>query len=219
MTVVPIKIFPELKGSTWAEVGMDALARKEFTGRSNPLIDPQQCDEWVLDLAKRQGVDYTYGGYLEDRSHLWRGHYLGPGTQLHLGVDYNVPVGTKVIILSDAEIVHMGYDSSFGGWGGVIVFRFDKAPYPGADYLFYGHLAWDDTVALRQKVKAGELVGHIGKPHENGMWFPHLHVQMVSEAEMSKYKGGNPEAVDGYRQPPVQQADFPDPHPYVIGAF
>ncbi|MBI3440341.1 MAG: peptidoglycan DD-metalloendopeptidase family protein [Proteobacteria bacterium] len=212
-----IKIFPDLARATWAEVSLDALSRQEFNGKSNPLIDPQQCDDWVKKIAAQHHVDYTYGGYLEDRSHLWRGHYLPKGPQAHLGVDYNVPAGTKVIILSDAEVMHVGRDGSFGGWGGVLVFRLDKPPYKGADYLYYGHLAWDDTVSLGQKLKAGTLVGHIGKPHENGVWFPHLHVQMVSEREMKRAKNGNPEAVDGYRSPPVSKEDFPDPHPYVLG--
>jgi murein DD-endopeptidase MepM/ murein hydrolase activator NlpD len=213
-----IKIFPDLAGAKWAEVHLDALSQKDFNGESNPLIDPQQCDDWVKSIAKRQGVDYTYGGYLEDRSHLWRKHYLPPGPQLHLGADYNVPAGIKVAVLADAEVVYIGHDCSFGGWGGLIVFRFNKPPYTGADYLYYGHLAWDGLPSVGQKVKAGDIVGRIGKPHENGMWFPHIHVQMVSERQMKK-AGGDPLKVDGYMLAPVPKEDFPDPHAYVTVNF
>jgi len=213
---INISAFPELSNKTWTEVNLDALSRLEFNGSSNPLIDPQQCDDWVRRIAKGLGVDYTYGGYLEDRSHLWRKHYLPPGHQLHLGIDYNVPAGTKVAVLADAEVVHTARDCSFGGWGGLIVFRFDTPPYAGADYLYYGHLAWDGMAVAGQKVKAGDVIGHVGKPHENGMWFPHIHVQLVSE-RMMKLAKGNPEAVDGYMPPPVPKEDFPDPHPYMLG--
>lgn len=213
-----IKIFPELLEATWADINLDALAQKDFHGESNPLIDPQQCDDWVREIARRHGVDYTYGGYLEDRSHLWRKHYLPPGRQAHLGVDYNVPAGTKVVVLEDAEVIYNAHDCSFGGWGGLVVFRLAKPPYAGADYLYYGHLAWDKMAAVGQKLQAGDFVGHVGKPHENGMWFPHIHVQLVSEKQM-KLAGGDPLKVDGYMPPPVPEADFPDPHAYVTGAY
>ncbi len=209
------KIFPDLCGKKWAEVNLDDLARKDFTGEENPLLDPEKCNAWVLDIARRRGVDFTYGGYLEDRSYLWRGHYLPAGPQAHLGVDYNVPDGTRVALCADAKVVHIGRDNSFGGWGGVLIFKLDQPPVTGADYLYYGHLAWDDTVAVGDKLAAGDIVGRIGKPHENGVWFPHLHVQLVSEKQMKMAAGGNPLAVDGYMPPPVSETDFPDPRPFI----
>jgi murein DD-endopeptidase MepM/ murein hydrolase activator NlpD len=202
-------IFPDLVGKTWAEVNLDALAQKDFTGPENPLLDAAKCDVWILGIAQKHDVDFTYGGYLEDRSHLWRGHYLPAGSQAHLGVDYNVPAGTRVASCVDGEIVHIGRDGQWGGWGGVLVFRIAHPPLKGADYLYYGHLRWDDTVTLGQKVKAGETVGFIGEPHQNGQWFPHLHVQLVSEHKM-KATNGDPLLVDGYMPPPVPPEDFPD---------
>ena len=97
------------------------------------------------------------------------------------------------------------------------MFKLDQAPYAGADYLYYGHLAWEDIVSVGQKLKAGAIVGHIGKADQNGCWFPHLHVQFVSEGDVKKH-GGDFLGVDGYRQPPVSESDFADPHPYVCGA-
>lgn len=211
-----IKLFPELTNATWADVNLDTLARRDFTEGKNPLIDPHACDIWVNKMAKEHGVDYTYGGYLEDRSWLWREHYLPPGLQAHLGVDYNVKAGTKVALLADATVVHIGREGTFGGWGGVLVFKLDKAPYAGADYLYYGHLAWEEIVTLGQHVKTGTVVGHIGEPHENGCWFPHLHVQFVAERVMQAAKAG-PLSVDGYIPPPVNTDDFPNPHLYACG--
>ena len=206
-------LFPGLSGKTWADVSLDAFARADFPDGDNPLLDPQKCDAWVNELARKQSVDFTYGGYMEDRGHLWRGHYLPPGPQAHLGVDYNVPAGTKVSLIADGKIVHIARDGSYGGWGGLLVFKLDNPPLPGADYLYYGHLKWEDIVTKGQNLKAGDLVGHIGEPHQNGVWFPHLHVQLVSEKQMRKY--ANPELVDGYMAPPVPPEDFPDPRKIV----
>lgn len=206
-------LFPDLLGKKWTEVSLDAFAREDFKGDENPLLDPQKCDEWVVNIARKKGVDFTYGGYLEDRGYLWRGHYLPPGPQAHLGVDYNVPAGTRVSLLADGQVVHIGREAIFGGWGGLLVFKLDKPPVKGADYLYYGHLKWDDTVSVGQKLKAGDTVGYIGEPHENGVWFPHLHVQLVCAER--KEKAPKPELVDGYMVPPVPPEDFPDPHQLV----
>ncbi len=208
------QLFPDLKGKEWAEVNLDSLARRDFTDAENPLLDPAKCNAWVQKIAGEQGVDYTYGGYLEDRSHLWRGHYLPEGPQAHLGVDYNVPDGTRVALCCGGTVTHTARDGSFGGWGGMLVFRLDTPPVAGADYLYYGHLAWEDLVKVGQHLRAGEIVGHIGKPHQNGQWFPHLHVQLVSQRQMDLAKGV-PEKVDGYMPPPVAAADFPDPRPLI----
>jgi murein DD-endopeptidase MepM/ murein hydrolase activator NlpD len=204
------KIFPELVDKKWAEVNLDLLAQQDFKEPENPLLDPEKCNAWVLDIARRHGADFTYGGYLEDRAWLWRGHYLPPGPQAHLGVDYNVPDGTRVASCVDGEVSHIIHQGIFGGWGGLLVFKIANPPVSGADYLYYGHLAWDDKVKVGQKVKAGDTVGFIGKPTENGVWFPHLHVQLVSERQM-KLANNQPELVDGYMPPPVPTEDFPDP--------
>lgn len=206
------RIFPDLKGKKWAEVDLGALAVKEFpeTAGPNKLLDPQFCDDWVVAKARERGADFTYGGYLEDRAHLWRGSYLPPGTQLHLGIDYNVPAGTRVAACADGEVTHIIEQGIEGGWGGLVVLKLTNPPLKAADYLYYGHLAWDGTVKVGQKVKAGDIVGHIGLPHQNGVWFPHLHVQLVSQAQMDK-AGGVPELVDGYMQPPVPRDEFADP--------
>jgi len=211
---VKTRIFPDLTGRKWAEVSLDALAREDFRGEENPLLDPEKCDAWVMGIARLRGVDFTCGGYLEDRGYLWRGHYLPKGPQAHLGVDYNVPTGTRVALCADGRVMHIGRDGSFGGWGGVLVFKLDHPPVEGADYLYYGHLAWDDTVAVGQRLRAGSIVGYIGEPRQNGGWFPHLHVQLVSERRM-KAAGDNPLLVDGYMAPPVPAHDFPDPRPWI----
>lgn len=208
------RIFPDLAGKKWAEVNLDQLAQRDFPGGENPLLDAAKCDAWVQKIAREHKADYTFGGWLEDRAHLWRGHYLPPGPQAHLGVDYNVPDGVRVALCLDGEVVHIGRDGQWGGWGGVLVFRLDHPPVKGADYLYYGHLAWDDTVKLGQKLKAGDIVGKTGQPHQNGQWFPHLHVQMVSAAKMEG-TGGNPLNVDGYMPPPVPPEDFPDPRTFI----
>lgn len=192
-------LFPSLKGS-WGKLdfGKESLA---VTDEPNPFLDPKFCGEWAEKLHKRDGIDFSYGGYLEDRSNLWRGHYMKPDHAWHLGIDYNVPVGTPIHLPFNAPLIASVMDrDQNGGWGGKLIFkRLDK-------FLIIGHLAKEGLAAkVGMNYSAGSIVGRIGATEENGNWFPHLHVQGVA--------GRNePREVDGYgKLYSGIEADYPNP--------
>ena len=77
-------------------------------------------------LTARAGAEFSWGGWLEDRAHLWRGSYLPPGGAVHIGIDINAPAGTRVLSPLEGEVVHAVPDSELGGgWGGWLVLRAD----------------------------------------------------------------------------------------------
>lgn len=207
-------IFPELNGRRWACVGLDALARAEFPDSvtANPLNDPWFCDSWVGRITARLGADHSWGGWLEDRSHLWRGHYLPPGCTVHLGIDLNVPAGTLVLAPLAGEVMHaVPCREQGGGWGGWFVLRADKPP-GGVDYLLLGHLAHRGLPQPGDRLTAGASVGTIGTPLENGGWYPHLHLQALSTAAWDAVQHDPDRLLDGYAWPgPDLAGQFPDP--------
>ena len=110
-------IFPALAGRRWVGADLDAIARVDFpaTDYGNPLNDPWFCDRWVCEVATRLGADHSWGGWLEDRAHLWRGHYLPEGCAIHLGIDLNVPAGTTVLAPVSGEVMHAVPCRALGG--------------------------------------------------------------------------------------------------------
>jgi murein DD-endopeptidase MepM/ murein hydrolase activator NlpD len=201
------KLFPQLAGRKWECVNLDALARIDFPGlgrtrEANPLNDPAACARWIDRLHERLGVDFTYGGYLEDRSHLWRGHYQEAlGRFIHLGVDYNVPAGTDVFAARRMKVQEVKKDEDQdGGWGGQIIFLLPETDL----YVIYAHLEHTDLPAVGRTFEEGEKVGVVGSSSVNGGWFPHLHVQCVA--------GALPDGVDGYAAPSADlHLRFPNP--------
>jgi len=193
-------LFPSLKG-TWGYVnfGEESLSlRKE---KSNPLLMPTACGKWVQALHKKYSIDYSYGGYMEDRSNLWRGHYMLPGYTWHLGIDYTVPIGTPVVLPFDAVLVRSIVDTDQdGGWGGKTFFKLDN------HIIIFAHM---DRIATRLgQCKAGDIIGFIADELNNGGWFPHLHVQAVRSADPLL----DPLEVDGYdRLRTGIEHDFPRP--------
>lgn len=153
----------------------------------NPMLDPDFCAKFIESVHSGHGIDCSYGGWLEDRSRLWSGHYMKPGATWHLGIDYNVPAGTEVCMPYDAgELWHSIVDGDQdGGWGGKMIFRV------GAVNVIFGHLR--DIQYKFREYKRGEVIGRIAETDFNGGWASHLHVQAMRRAE-----GLYPQSVDGY---------------------
>jgi murein DD-endopeptidase MepM/ murein hydrolase activator NlpD len=211
-------IFPGLTGNRWTRVDLDALARAEFpdTATSNPLNDPWTCDSWVRTVTARLGADHSWGGWLEDRSHLWRGHYLPPGGAIHLGIDLNVPAGTTVLTPLGGVVVHAAPCRALGGgWGGWFVLRADT-PRDGAAYLLFAHLAHRGLPQRGQTFAERAPVGVVGMPDENGGWYPHLHLQALSEAAWEAVQHAPDTLLDGYGYASDSLRHlFPDPAPLI----
>lgn len=165
-------LFPSLKDGRWGYLNLGEESRA-LPSDDNHLLDPSKCAEWVESLHHRNGIDFSYGGYMEDRSHLWRGHYMKPGYTWHLGIDFNIPAGTVVCLPERCVLERSVMDADRnGGWGGQLVFRIF-----GVDnyFLVLGHLA--DIVSEEKIYEAGAPVGQIAAAPFNGNWHPHLHVQ------------------------------------------
>jgi murein DD-endopeptidase MepM/ murein hydrolase activator NlpD len=182
-------IFPTLQGTTWEEVDLGSLAVADFPSHQNgnKLLNAEFCDQWVKQIADKVGADFTWGGHFEDRKHLWTGYYDNTEKVTHLGIDYNVPSGTPVAAPAACEVVHSWADTSIhNGWGGRLILKMDD-PWQNAPYLVLGHLAHKDLPKEGTRFEKGDIITVTGKPHENGGWFPHLHVQCVNEDFYQKH--------------------------------
>lgn len=211
-------IFPELIGRRWARAELDTFARADFPAQDddNPLNDPGFCDRWVANVTNRLGADHSWGGWLEDRAYLWRGHYQAEGCAIHLGIDLNVPAGTTVLAPVSGEVVHaVPCQALGGGWGGWFVVHAD-VPQDGADYVVLGHMAHTGLPLPGARIARGTLVGVIGTPEENGGWYPHLHLQALSSDAWDAVRHAPDALLDGYAYlDPALGRLFPDPAPLV----
>ena len=201
-----MNIFPTLINKKWANVNLDEYSRKYFNGETNLLNDPLFCQNFVYDIAEELKVDYTYGGYMELRDHLWRNHYHNPAIMRHLGVDFNVPAGTPVSVPVPCQAVFMFKDpDQKGGWGGMAVFKTNN------EYLIYGHLAHNSLPTIRNEYSPGDIVGIVGNIEENGGWYEHFHVQRVTK-KIADFHYQKFNEIDGYGPNNIEENEnFPNP--------
>ena len=163
------------------------------------IIDPDKCAKLVKRIHKELSLVWSYGSWMENREKLLAETYLKKtGAWIHLGIDINILVGTKVSAALGG-IVHK-IDSDWpeeGGWGNYVILKHQISGVKF--YSIYGHLASTDLVSQDETVMAGEVIGKVGTAKENGFWFPHLHFQFISETEMKAKE--NPFTLDGYGKP------------------
>ncbi len=178
-------LFPTLKGKWFTNIDLNKYAKVvQEDAENNPFLDPDLFGEWVNLLHKTLGVDYSWGGYMEDREQILEGTYLQSGHRFHLGVDYWVPENTPVHMPKDGELVFYKNDTDQeGGWGGKAIFKIDSV------YFIFGHLRNDNSLIVGRKLNKGGLIGHVAPIECSGGWYPHLHVQCMIQNDVN---------VDGY---------------------
>ncbi len=218
-------LFLGLGGTRFREVNLDdeavrwrARHPERFAGGANPLLDPAVCQGFLNDLHTRLGVEWTYGGYLEDRRHIWHGSYLeGTGDFVHLGIDFHVPQGTAVAAPCSAAVFLVDHDlDRDGGWGQRVFLKLDGEP-PGDPVLIFAHLQ-AIVVTPGTRLTRGTVFAEVGGPPDNGNWAPHLHVQTIPSDRLVEVFTEHFAELDGYGPPSrveALRASFPDPLPFI----
>lgn len=147
-------------------------------------IDVRNQDKLQRILDEKMGAKYSWGvsPYLERRDTL-----LGDCPQMvaekrfiHLGLDVIVALGTALHSPLHATVAESGYEKGEGNYGGYVLLK-HESPVFEHFYSFYGHLCKDRLPAAGQTVPAGEAFAEIGDFHENGNWFYHTHIQVITQ--------------------------------------
>lgn len=201
------RMFPQLRTKAWAYINLADDAPFPVKGHKNPLLDPEFCTKYVQQHQADMGIDHSFGGWMENRSRLWHGSYLGTEGAWHLGVDINVPAGTTVCMPFDAMLHSAETDPDQElGWGGKMIFQFSED-----HYMIFGHLKIE--YPCKDHYKYGDPIGVVGIYPDNGNVFPHVHVQAVW-----RRPGIHVQSVDGYSHLYEGiEDDFPHPEDVLYG--
>ena len=166
----------DVLGRDWSELTWDVL---DWSAGSTAPRTAQDVEH----LRSTSVLDALIGRYAEDRdvyqSDLFDLSAQDPRT-LHLGVDIFVADGQSIHAPLDGVIEAFMVDEEPLGYGPVVVLRHQTAlgvPF----FTLYGHLSASSIHdwSVGRSVSAGEVLGQIGGPTENGGWAPHVHIQVL----------------------------------------
>ncbi len=142
----------------------------------------RECQRRIDRLMDEGGHSWAISSYLENRRQL-----LADCPQMveeqrfyHLGLDIIVPLGTPLNAPLAATVADSGYEAGEGNYGGNVLLRHESPDFD-TFYSLYGHLNRETLPAPGSTFRAGEVFAHIGDFHENGNWFYHTHLQIITE--------------------------------------
>jgi murein DD-endopeptidase MepM/ murein hydrolase activator NlpD len=174
-------------------LGLDLSAGNRLVA-SNPADNaPVPFTARLFAAMREAGADIGVGGYDEARL-IYATDAFSSGTvtderrTVHIGVDVTMTAGSALFAPLDG-VVHGFEDARTRlDYGPVIVLRHDipaedPAGEPLSFYTLYGHLDRDslDGLTIGQSIRAGERFAAIGAPPDNGDWWPHVHVQIITD--------------------------------------
>jgi murein DD-endopeptidase MepM/ murein hydrolase activator NlpD len=193
--------------------------------------------------SSNSSASFAVGRYDENRVGMYESDLFDDTTNdidgfagrrtVHMGIDLDAAVGTKVYSFSDATVHAAGYNSDLGDYGNVIVLEHvlppqedttvgeDKdanedrqqgvAPQPLRKiYALYGHLDGPSIrgMTVGRHIRKGQLLGRMGDIHENGGWhMPHVHFQLSIHAPETHDMPGAVSLQDR----PRALLEYPDP--------
>ena len=175
----------------------DKLFQFNFTVANSALTDSDIAEtsrfsNYINDKLESSGSRYGIGGYAENRI-LYRRSGLFEGEEvrcIHLGIDIWGPAGTAVYAPIGGMVHSYASNNDFGDYGATIILQHQLETL--VFHTLYGHLSLADLSEMThgKYINRGELIGHFGKPEENGDWPPHLHLQIIED--MHEKKGDYP---------------------------
>jgi murein DD-endopeptidase MepM/ murein hydrolase activator NlpD len=159
---------------------------------SSPLleeIDARDQKKLQRILEEKMGSEYHWGisPYLERRDTLLADcpQMVADKRFIHLGLDVIVGLGTPLHAPLDATVLESGYESGEGNYGGYVLLKHENSSYE-TFYSFYGHLCKNRLPSVGSTFPAGEAFAEIGDFHENGNWFYHTHIQVITGKGLEK---------------------------------
>lgn len=175
-------IFPDLKGDPYIA---DMSPGSELLAGIN--VREQRGFQRILDDKMKDRFNWGLAAYLEQRDTL-----LGDCPQMvsekrfiHLGLDIIVNLGTPLHAPLNATVAESGYESGEGNYGGYVLLRHDS-PHFKTFYSFFGHLKRDRLPEQGTEIAGGVSFAEIGDFYENGNWFYHTHLQVITAKGIEK---------------------------------
>lgn len=159
----------------------------DLSDNNKPFVDLEICqnqrllNEYILQRLHQENKKWGVASYLESRTGLLKKYpqMVQEKRVLHLGLDIILPAGTDLHTPLDGVVQESFYEKGAGNYGGCLLIKHTL----GTDhfYALYGHLKADTLPAPQHTLKAGDCFGKVGDFAENGGWFHHTHLQILTE--------------------------------------
>lgn len=172
------KLIPMFGGFIGKPVYISLSSRPANNSFGQSFENQRKLQQKIEQYQSIHGATWSFSNYLEYRGALEIYPQMRENQRYyHMGLDINGPVGTTIYAPWDATVVESHYEPKPGNYGGLTILRPDDQDI----YILFGHLAKDHLPEAGQKIKKDEAFARFGNETENGNWYPHVHIQAITE--------------------------------------
>lgn len=182
------EIFPVMhlsQSENWLALDL-SVENQELQGEM--VTDTISMGAYIQTKMQEAGAKYGVGGYNEHRALYARSEVFSgeEPRRIHLGIDIWGSAGSPVFAPVDARVHSFAMNAAFGDYGATIILEHHLGD--RTFYTLYGHLSARDLEGLHsgKPIAKGQEFAHLGEPHENGNWPPHLHLQCMLSMQGNK---------------------------------
>ncbi len=154
-------------------------------------LQPEAAQAWWDEYCGANGVELGIGPWGESRSvyssDFFESRFIdGERRRNHLGLDLFLAAGTRVRAPLEGTVRSVVIETDPLGYGCIITLE-HKTDCGQPFVSLWGHMAHEaaDRLRVGQVIKAGDTLGYLGAPKENGGWAPHLHLQLSVDLSLS----------------------------------
>lgn len=175
-----VKILPVFKNLAGDPLIADMSSNSPLL--KNIDVRDQKKFQEILDNMMEGRHTWGLASYLENRENLLSDcpQMVEEQRFFHLGLDIIVPLDTPLHAPLEATVKHSAYEQGEGNYGGNVLLMHQNPDFE-TFYSFYGHLNRNKLPEPGTKLKAGQEFARIGDFHENGNWFYHTHLQVITQ--------------------------------------
>ncbi|MBN2858800.1 MAG: peptidoglycan DD-metalloendopeptidase family protein [Sphaerochaetaceae bacterium] len=179
LTIQPV--FPSLMGEPYI---LDLSSDSPLL--SLPGAEDQRIFQKILD-QEMSGYSWGLSSYLEERRMLLSDcpQMMREKRFYHLGLDVIVPARSPLHAPLNATVYDSGYEEGKGNYGGYVTLHHHDIP-GEPFYSVFGHLKRDSLPQPGTVLRAGEEFAETGEFEENGGWFYHTHIQILTGKGMKE---------------------------------
>ncbi len=181
----------------------DKISIKEYVlidlSKNNLSLTPDvnknndSFEKYIEKHLEKNNAKVAFGGYLEHRTLYDDRDLFHENTKkrnIHLGIDFWVKAGTKILAPLDGKVHSFNYNVGDGNYGPTIILEHEIKNLKF--YTLYGHLSLNsiENMEIGSVFKQTEMIGKLGDTTVNGNYVPHLHFQIIRD--ISNFFGDYP---------------------------
>ena len=165
---------------------VDMSLASSWLGPRYEFTDNDLMNYKLAKVQEAEGAVLIAGGYMEPRAYYSTKAYEREGNYglehrtVHLGLDVWLAEGSPLHSPFDGKVFSIYNNDNDKDYGPTLILEHKMAE-GKVFYTLYGHLSRStlDMWKKGDEVRQGEHIAYIGAEHENGIWNPHLHFQIM----------------------------------------